>query len=127
MEEHTSARHASLVSLRSRNVAFVPIKTSKLRGLHLGVLVWHLARWLFINLTPLLYVFVKFLRKGFLLRQPLPDPRHKSCDNRLSQQNAITKCHYKLSQQFVTTNQSKISSISDTFICFPHGKWCKCT
>ena len=64
-------------------------------------------------------------RKVFLLRQPLPEPSHKSCDNKLSQRNATTKCHYKLSLQLVTTDQSKISSISDTLIYFACSKWCK--
>ena len=50
--------------------------------------------------------------------------RHKS--QKLWQQNATIKCHYKVSLQIVTTNQSKIC-ISDTSIYFPHGKWCKCT
>ena len=51
--------------------------------------------------------------------------RHKS--GKLREQIVTTKCHYKLSQQIVTTNQNKMICISDTFIYFPHSKWCKCT
>ena len=38
----------------SPGIFLFPIET-------MGVLVWLLARWLFINLRPLLYLFVKFL------------------------------------------------------------------
>ena len=38
-------------------------------------------------------------------------------------QNVTTNCDNRLLQ----TNQNKISRISDTFIYFPDGKWCKCT
>ena len=56
----------------------------------------------------------------------LATTQHKS--QKMWQQIVTTKCHYyKLSEQIVTTNESKISSISDTFIYFPHGKLCKCT
>ena len=54
------------------------------------------------------------------MRQSLPD-------NKLTRQNTTTKCLYKLPQQFVTTNRSKISCITDVFIYFPHGLLGKCT
>ena len=58
--------------------------------------------------------------KNLLMCQPLSDTSHINVTK-----NVTTKCHYKLPQQIVTTNQKKISCIS--FIYFPHGIVCKGT
>ena len=71
---------------------------------------------------------VRFYLSSKFLMERLPftstTTRHQS--QKWWQHIMTTKSHCKMSQQIVTTNQNKISSITDIFINFPHGKWCKC-